>query len=494
MVRGDVMEVGFGIVVFIVLSLLVFFYLYVATKETEQASDDGDSEDFIAIKDDKEERIEKRGRIPVKSFDEIKDEIESLFDEIYNEIIFLTGRCCTNKKRLFDILCQVMKLDNNSLPKSKKEEMLMFSTCIEGIILYSQLGGFTIDKIGTIIDKYNNKYGIDYMVEFLNERKSKKGKLNKKDIIEDVEEITKKLKESNIETCSTPLRLELIDNFCSMDAIKDIIETNPDDTLKKLYELTGLTKVKDEVTTLINMIKINKMREERGLNQSPMSLHLVFTGNPGTGKTTVARLLGEIYKDLGILSKGHLIETDRAGMVGEYIGQTAIKTKAVIEKAKGGILFIDEAYTLTPEKGSKDFGQEAVDTLLKEMEDNRDNLIVIVAGYPDLMGTFIQSNPGLQSRFNTFISFEDYKPDEMCEIFHLLCKKNHYSIDTDANDFLQNLFKEMYNKRDKTFANGRTVRNYFERTIKRQANRLATDNNITDEKLKLFTIEDLHEE
>jgi SpoVK/Ycf46/Vps4 family AAA+-type ATPase len=214
---------------------------------------------------------------------------------------------------------------------------------------------------------------------------------------------------------------------------------NMDKFLKELNTLIGLQQVKDEVTSLISTVKINILRKKRGLKQSPLSLHLVFSGNPGTGKTTVARILGKIYCDLGILSKGHLIETDRAGLVAGYVGQTAIQTKEIIEKAKGGILFIDEAYSLTPQNAGFDFGQEAVDTLLKAMEDNRDDFIVIAAGYPDLMKNFIGSNPGLQSRFNTFINFEDYNPNELLEIFLSLCRQHNYFVDAIANVELQTL-------------------------------------------------------
>jgi len=270
---------------------------------------------------------------------------------------------------------------------------------------------------------------------------------------------------------------------------KELID-NTDILLKELNALIGLSKVKHEITMLINTVKINILREEKGLKQSPLSLHLVFSGNPGTGKTTVARILAKIYRRLGILSKGHLIETDRAGLVAGYVGQTAIQTKEIIERARGGILFIDEAYSLTPLNSGIDFGQEAIDTLLKAMEDYRDDLIVIVAGYPDLMENFLKSNPGLQSRFNTFINFEDYNSDELMEIFMSLCKQHNYIVETNAIDTLTEIFEDIYSQTGVSYANARTVRNFFEKSIKRQANRLANSGTLSKNDLQTLVIED----
>ena len=257
-----------------------------------------------------------------------------------------------------------------------------------------------------------------------------------------------------------------------------------------LDELIGLDAVKQEVETLSNFIRIQQARAANGLKTSPVSYHCVFTGSPGTGKTTVARILAQIYKNLGVISSGHLVETDRAGLVAEFIGQTAIKTDKVIESALDGVLFIDEAYALS-DGGENDYGKEAIATLIKRMEDYRDRLIVILAGYTDRMKGFISSNPGLESRFNRYIDFPDYSAEELLQIFESRMRKYDYCFAQGAKEHLLLYFEKAVAQKDANFGNGRFVRNVFEKTVERQANRLAHEVHLTTDKLTRITIEDL---
>ncbi len=266
------------------------------------------------------------------------------------------------------------------------------------------------------------------------------------------------------------------------------------DPYKELDELIGLESVKKEVRSLANFVKLQKQREAKGLKTAKVSYHLVFYGSPGTGKTTVARIVGRIYKDLGVLKRGHTVETDRGGLVAKYMGQTAMKTDTVIQQALDGVLFIDEAYSLVPESGNgSDYGQEAIATLLKRMEDHRDRLVVIIAGYKDEMQRFIDSNPGLQSRFNRYIDFPDYSGKELSEIFKMYMKKNQYTLADGAEEYLKERFDYVVEHKDRNFGNARYARNVFEKSIQQQANRLASQSNLSKKQLTELTVEDLKE-
>ena len=265
------------------------------------------------------------------------------------------------------------------------------------------------------------------------------------------------------------------------------------DPYKELDELIGLDQVKEEVRSLANFVKVQKQREAKGLKTPKMSFHLVFTGSPGTGKTTVARIVARIYKDLGVLKKGHMVETDRSGLVANYVGQTATKTNAIVDSALNGVLFIDEAYALVPDNKNNDYGQEAISTLLKRMEDDRDKLVVIVAGYTKEMKRFIDSNPGLQSRFNRYIYFPDYTSGELCDIFNMYVKNNQYTLTSDAQRYLKTRFDSAVHHKDRNFGNARYARNVFEKSIQRQANRLSKEKNPTAKQLSELTASDIRE-
>ena len=276
----------------------------------------------------------------------------------------------------------------------------------------------------------------------------------------------------------------------SNDIVQKTDNISLEEALKNLNSLIGLQSVKNQINDWVEQIRVFKIREKNELKVPPISYHLIFVGNPGTGKTTVARIIAQIYYALGITKTPNFVEVDRTDLVAGYVGQTAIKTKEVINKAKGGVLFIDEAYTLS-NKGENDFGREAIDTLLKIMEDEREDLIVIVAGYEELMNQFIDSNPGLKSRFKTIIKFDDYTPDELFDVFMALCKKTQYIIEQDACELLKEVIIKKFKNRTDKFGNGRDMRNLFEAIITSQSKRVGEISNPTRIDLMTIKKEDL---
>lgn len=271
-----------------------------------------------------------------------------------------------------------------------------------------------------------------------------------------------------------------------------LFEEQQKSPMRQLNDLIGLRQVKSELQSLTRFIEVNQKRKEAGLRVAAISYHCVFAGNPGTGKTTVARILAGIYRQLGILKKGQLIETDRSGLVAEYVGQTAVKTNKMIDRAIGGVLFIDEAYTLA-QGGENDYGREAIATLLKRMEDERDRLVVILAGYTNEIERFINSNPGLRSRFNRYVHFDDYTEEELFQIFILQAQKYDYHLDDEAKCALRSLLHEKVENRQKDFGNARYVRNLFESVIENQAVRLSSNKETDKDSLAIITKADIHE-
>ena len=286
-------------------------------------------------------------------------------------------------------------------------------------------------------------------------------------------------------------------NLKSTPENKDIDSLPEEDTLEKvlkeLNKLVGLAEVKKDVSELINLLEIQKKRSEQGLKNVEITLHTVFLGPPGTGKTSVARLLSRIFKHLGFLSKGQMYETDREGLVAGYVGQTAAKVDAAVQASLGGVLFVDEAYALTQNAFGNDYGAEAVNTLLKRMEDHRDDLAVVVAGYTEPMKFFIESNPGLRSRFNRYFRFDHFSPEELLQIFEAFCTKSDFILAKDAKEKLTDTFELLYESKNESFGNARVVRNLFEKCVQNQANRIVKLKKITNKALKTLTEEDIPE-
>ncbi|MDS0526588.1 AAA family ATPase [Clostridium sp. SHJSY1] len=278
-------------------------------------------------------------------------------------------------------------------------------------------------------------------------------------------------------------------DICNQDKLEEDLRTLPE-LLNDLNELIGLKNVKEKINDLIILQKVQKMRRDKNLHTTKSTLHLAFTGNPGTGKTTVARIVGRIYKQIGLLSIGNFVEVSRTDLIAGYQGQTALKVKKVIEKAKGGVLFIDEAYSITENDHSDSYGRECLTELTKALEDYRDDLVVIVAGYTEPMNKFFDSNLGLKSRFNTFIEFEDYKAEELEEILITMCRNNDYALSEKLKINIRSFLEKQVTNKDENFANGRMVRNIYDDLVMNHARRVVDIENVSREELSIITDRD----
>ena len=330
----------------------------------------------------------------------------------------------------------------------------------------------------TFLEKYSDflDTGTNSIIEKLQKSAAANAKPSAKTPKSELPDFLQNQTPDSIPTASDILGLDKAPKPAVVAAKDKAVELPPEtmeDVMKELDALIGLSEIKDNIRTLVNLIKIQDERRKHNLPVVEIGLHQAYLGNPGTGKTSVARIIGRIYKASGRLSKGHLVETDRQSLVGGYVGQTAIKTKEKLDEAAGGVLFVDEAYSLAPEGGENDFGQEAITTILKYMEDNRNDFVLIAAGYPAEMQRFLNSNPGLVSRFNDTISFPDYTVEELYLIFEGILKKNSYTVPTAVALRIKTDFSWFVEHKNHNFANGRLVRKYFEEIVENQANRLA---------------------
>lgn len=340
-------------------------------------------------------------------------------------------------------------------------------------------------------DEYENEEIIDEVLSFENEDILKKDEDISSEDYNNTDQIEHTNKDDKLENNQNIILEKNLENYNENDSkIEENQVTKLDSYLEELNNLVGLKEVKEEINSLINLIKVKKLRESYHMPTMDMTYHMVFTGNPGTGKTTVARLVAKIYKELGILSNGNLIETDRSGLVAGYVGQTAIKVKEVVEKAIGGVLFIDEAYALTNGNITNDFGSEAIDTIVKLMEDYRDDLVIIVAGYKEEMKQFLDSNTGLLSRFNKFIEFPDYSIDDLMNILYSMAQQSGVTLTDEAKEYMKEELSSMPQDEVDRFGNARGVRNVFEKIMVNQANRIVLIENPTIEQLQEIIKED----